>query len=89
MSSFKNPTDFVPSIGTMPIPQQQRVSQFIADLTPEQIPNFKFDKKLLPYNIVHKQVGMVNVTFRMPKKIYGNSVISPQELPPIKSNNFL
>lgn len=89
MSRFNNPSDLVAQMRNLPLPPQQRPEQFIVDLEPKVINSFNFPNTIRAHNINYKQPVMVQPNNSIPKNVFGSSVFSPQQMPPIKSNNFL
>tara|TARA_R100000426_G_scaffold82096_1_gene60212 strand:+ start:491 stop:760 length:270 start_codon:yes stop_codon:yes gene_type:complete len=89
MSRFNNPSNLVAQMRNDPLPPQQRPSQFIVDLEPKVINSFNFPNTIRPYNINHKQVGMVEPNNRIPKNEFGSSIFSPQQQPSMKAKNFI
>ena len=89
MSRFNNAESLIPQARAEPVPPQQRPEQFIADLQPKVINSFKLSNVIRPHNIVHKQLGMVDGSFRMSRNVFGSSAFSSQDLPPMKANNFI
>tara|TARA_Y100000114_G_scaffold120078_1_gene114976 strand:- start:1252 stop:1524 length:273 start_codon:yes stop_codon:yes gene_type:complete len=86
---FNNAPMLSETFSSIPLPPQQRPSQFIVDLEPKVINSFNFSNTIRPHNINYKQPSMVEITTSIPKNVYGSSAFAPRILPPMKANNFI